>query len=103
MRYRRLTLWENHLQCLNQQLNPGVLPDRQQRNDFRASRNDDGNNSGSGGIHEDVLTGFTVRRLSLPANGHFNLTDATFQIGQPLFAVVLQLLDVLRDSANRLI
>lgn len=45
------TLWEDYLQCLEDQLNPAVFLDRQQCNNFRASRNDDRNYCSGGGIH----------------------------------------------------
>ena len=50
-RYRRLTLWEDNLQGLNNQLNPAVFFNRQKGDDLGASGNQDGNDSGCGGIH----------------------------------------------------
>lgn len=45
------TLWEDYLQRLENQLNPAVFFDRQQRNNFRASRNDDCDSSSSCRVH----------------------------------------------------
>lgn len=47
-------LWEDHLQSFNDQLNPTVFLDWQQADNFRTSSNDDGNDSGSGGIHNGI-------------------------------------------------
>ena len=44
-------LWENDLQSFDDQLHPGVLLDRQQGNDFRASSDHDSDGCECGGIH----------------------------------------------------
>ncbi len=44
-------LWENDFQRFDDQLNPAVLFDREDGDDFGASGNQDGDYSCSGGIH----------------------------------------------------
>ena len=44
-------LWEDDLKRFDDQLNPSVLFNRQQRNNFRACSDDDRNGSKCGGIH----------------------------------------------------
>ena len=48
---RRLLFWEDDLQCLDDQLHPGVLLDRQQGDNFRTSSDHDGDSSNGSGIH----------------------------------------------------
>ncbi len=45
------TLWEDNFQRLHDQLHPAILFDRQQGNNLRASGNNDGDCSGSSGVH----------------------------------------------------
>lgn len=47
-------LWEQHLKCLKNELNPPVFFDRQQADNFRPSSDDDGNDSSSGRIHNGI-------------------------------------------------
>ena len=44
-------LWEERLQTFEQELQPAVAANGQQRNDFTAGRNDDRGNRGGRGIH----------------------------------------------------
>jgi hypothetical protein len=45
--------WEDDLQCLEDQLHPGVFLDRQQGDDFGACGYHDGDSGNSGGIHNE--------------------------------------------------
>ena len=54
-------LWEQNFKCFNQQLHPGILLDREQRNNFRAGSDDDRNNGGSGWVHGRLADDFSVR------------------------------------------
>ena len=53
---QRLTLWENKLQHLDQQLHPGVFTDGQQGDDFTASSHQDGKCGESRGIHDGIAS-----------------------------------------------
>ena len=81
-RCRRSALWEYNLQCFNNQLHPGIFLDGQQRDDFRACSHDDGNDSSSSWIHDEIAS--TASLLS------------DFQLDQPLLVIK----DTIVDFSN---
>lgn len=54
--HQRLTLWEDKLQHLDQQLHPGAFADGQQSDDFTASSHQDGKCSEGRGIHDGIAS-----------------------------------------------
>jgi len=77
---RRSALWEYNLQRFHNQLHPGIFLDGQQRDDFRASGHNDGNDSSSSGIHDEIAS--TASLLS------------DFQLDQPLLVIKDTIVDL---------
>lgn len=78
IRYRRSALWEYNLQSFKDQLNPTVFFDRQDCNDFRASSNDDCDNSSGRRVH-DQQTGGLASSLDTRCSTPLSLVNVSLR------------------------